>query len=62
MTYSLSRLSSGVLPLILIPVLNRHGARPMFGVVVVALLISITAVAMGGPRTNGRSLEEINPA
>lgn len=62
LTYSLSRLSSGVLPLILIPVLNHYGATPMFGVVVVALLVSITAVAVGGPRTSGRSLEAVNPA
>ena len=62
LTYSLSRLSSGMLPLILIPVLNHYGATTMFGVVVVALLISITAVAVGGPRTSGRSLEEVNPA
>jgi MFS family permease len=60
-TYSLSRLSSGALPFILIPVLDDYGAAAMFTVVLVALGIAVTAVAWIGPRTTRRNLEEINP-
>ena len=60
-TYSLSRLSSGALPFILIPVLDNYGAPAMFTVVLVALAIVIAVVAWIGPRTTRRNLEEINP-
>jgi MFS transporter, putative metabolite:H+ symporter len=60
-TYSLSRLSSGALPFILIPVLDTYGAGAMFAVVLVALAITIAVVAWIGPRTTRRNLEEINP-
>jgi putative MFS transporter len=60
-TYSLSRLSSGALPFILIPVLDDYGAAAMFTVVLVALAIAAGAVAWIGPRTTRRNLEEINP-
>ncbi len=60
-TYSLSRLSSGALPFILIPVLDDHGAGAMFTVVLVALGIAAGVVAWIGPRTSRRNLEEINP-
>lgn len=60
-TYSLSRLSSAAMPFVLIPVLDRYGATAMFGVVVVALVIAIAVLLPLGPRTTGRSLEEINP-
>jgi hypothetical protein len=60
-TYSLSRLSSGALPFILIPVLDSYGAGSMFTVVVAALAITIAVVGRIGPRTTGRNLEEINP-
>jgi MFS transporter, putative metabolite:H+ symporter len=60
-TYSLSRLSSGALPFILIPVLDDYGAAAMFTVVLVALAITIGVVAWIGPRTSRRNLEEINP-
>ncbi|OBG22147.1 MFS transporter [Mycobacterium sp. 852002-51057_SCH5723018] len=61
-TYSLSRLSSGASPFILIPVLHTYGAGAMFGVVAVALVVVVVAVLALGPRTSRRSLEEINPA
>jgi MFS transporter, putative metabolite:H+ symporter len=61
LSYSLSRLSSAALPFILIPVLNNYGAAAMFGVVVAALAITIAVIALIGPRTSGRNLEEINP-
>jgi MFS transporter, putative metabolite:H+ symporter len=60
-TYSLSRLSSGALPFILIPVLDNYGATAMFSVVLLALAITIAVVAWIGPRTTRRNLEEINP-
>ncbi|MHA3021792.1 MFS transporter [Mycobacterium sp. BMJ-28] len=60
-TYSLSRLSSGALPFILIPVLDGFGAGAMFTVVLVALSITFTAIAVAGPCTTRRSLEDINP-
>jgi putative MFS transporter len=60
-TYSLSRLSSAVLPFVLIPVLDHYGATAMFTVVLVALSIAVAAVAWIGPKTSRRNLEEINP-
>lgn len=61
-TYSLSRLSSGASPFILIPVLDTYGAGAMFGVVATALAVVVITVLALGPRTSRRSLEEINPA
>ena len=60
-TYSVSRLSSAALPFILIPVLNNYGATTMFGVVLVALAATVAVIGPIGPRTTGRSLDEINP-
>lgn len=61
-TYSVSRLSSAALPFILIPVLDNYGATAMFAVVLVALAGAVAVIAPIGPRTTGRSLDEINPA
>ncbi|HEV7420344.1 MAG TPA: MFS transporter [Mycobacterium sp.] len=60
-TYSLSRLSSGALPFILIPVLDTYGATAMFAVVLLALGITVAAIGLVGPRTTRRNLEDINP-
>jgi MFS family permease len=60
-TYSWSRLSSAALPFVLIPVLDAYGATAMFAVVVAALVAAIALLIPLGPRTTGRSLEEINP-
>lgn len=60
-TYSISRLSSAALPFVLIPVLDKYGATAMFTVVLAALVIAVGVLAPIGPRTTGRSLEEINP-
>jgi putative MFS transporter len=60
-TYSLSRLSSGAAPFVLIPILDGYGAGAMFTVVATALAVVIAAVLTLGPRTSRRSLEEINP-
>jgi putative MFS transporter len=58
--YGLSRLSSAAMPFVLLPVLERWGAGPMFVVVATALWIVIVDVALFAPRTTGRSLEEVN--
>jgi hypothetical protein len=60
-TYSLSRISSGALPFVLLPVLDSFGALAMFGIVAVALVVIAAAVAVLGPLTTRRSLAEINP-
>lgn len=60
-TYSLSRLSSGASPFVLIPVLNRYGAGAMFAVVAAALAVVVAVVLALGPRTSQRSIDQINP-
>jgi MFS transporter, putative metabolite:H+ symporter len=60
MCYGLSRLSSAAMPFVLLPVLERWGAGPMFVVVATALWIVIVDVALFAPSTTGRSLEEVN--
>jgi len=58
--YGLSRLSSAAMPFVLLPVLDRWGAGPMFVVIAGALWIVILDVALFAPPTTGRSLEEVN--
>ena len=58
--YGLRRLSSAAMPFVLLPVLERWGAGPMFVVVATALWIVMFDVALFAPRTTGRSLEEVN--
>ena len=58
--YGLSRLSSAAMPFVLLPVLERWGAGPMFVVVAAALWIVMFDVALFAPSTTGRSLEEVN--
>ena len=60
-TYSVSRLSSAALPFILVPMLDNYGATAMFAAVLVALAATIALIALIGPRTKGRSVDEINP-
>ena len=60
-TYSLSRLVSGVLPFILIPILSQCGAGAMFGSIATALLVVAVTVRTLGPLTTRRSQDEINP-
>jgi MFS transporter, putative metabolite:H+ symporter len=59
-TYALSRLSTGLMPFILLPLLHGHGASALFGVVAAALTVVVVDVALLGPRTTGRPLEDIN--
>jgi len=58
--YGLSRLSSAAMPFVLLPVLERWGAGPMFVVVAAALWIVMIDIAFFAPSTTGRSLEEVN--
>jgi MFS transporter, putative metabolite:H+ symporter len=61
-TYSLSRLSSGLMPFILLPLLNHSGPTALFAVVAAALIVVALDIALFGPRTNGRALEDLNEA
>ena len=60
-TYSVSRLPSAALPFILIPALDNYGPTAMFAVVLAALAVTVAVIAPIGPRTTGRSLDDINP-
>ncbi|TVT55218.1 MFS transporter [Amycolatopsis rhizosphaerae] len=57
--YSLSRLSTAAMPYLLLPVLQELGAGALFSVVAGAMVVLIVNVALFGPRTTGRSVEEI---
>jgi putative MFS transporter len=59
-TYGLSRLSSGVMPFVLLPVLERWGSLAMFAVIAAALWIVVVDIAIFAPATTGRSLERVN--
>jgi putative MFS transporter len=58
-TYGISRLSTGAMPFVLVPVLDRFGATAMFGVIAGALAICIVDIALFAPPTTGRALETI---
>jgi putative MFS transporter len=58
--YGLSRLSSAAMPFVLLPVLDRWGAGPMFSVVALALWLVVLDIAVFAPSTTGRSLEDVN--
>ena len=58
-TYGLSRLSSAVMPFVLLPVLRQYGPPVMFAVIGLAMLIVILDIGLFAPRTTGRTLEEI---
>jgi len=60
MAYGLSRLSSGVMPFVLLPVLDRWGAGAMFAVIAAALWIVIVDVVLFAPSTTGRAPEGVN--
>src|SRR5256712_735809 len=58
-TYGLSRLSSAVMPFVLLPVLRNYGPTVMFSVIGLSMLIVILDIGLFAPRTTGRTLEEI---
>jgi len=57
--YGMSRLSTGAMPFVLVPVLDRFGPTAMFGVIASALAICIVDIAAFAPSTTGRELEAI---
>ena len=59
-TYSLSRLTSGVMPFVLLPLLQHGGPGMLFTVVGVAMAVVAVNVGVLGPRTTGRRLETVN--
>ncbi|MGC4377607.1 MFS transporter [Fictibacillus sp. Mic-4] len=58
--YSISRLMSGLMPFVLLPVLERSGATVMFTIVAAAMIIVILDVAILAPRTTGQSLDRLD--
>ncbi|KQL52217.1 MFS transporter [Heyndrickxia shackletonii] len=58
--YSISRIMSGLMPFILLPVLNKSGATAMYSIVAAAMIIVILDIALLAPPTRGRSLETID--
>ena len=57
--YGLSRLSTGAMPFLLVPVLDRWGPGAMFAAIAAALWIVIFDIALFAPRTTGLALEAI---
>ncbi|GAA3434854.1 MFS transporter [Kutzneria kofuensis] len=60
-TYSLSRLATGAMPFVLLPLLGSGGPVIVFTVVAAAMALVAVDIAVLGPRTSGRSVEAINP-
>ena len=60
--YSLSKIVTGALPFVLLPVLDGAGAAWVFTVVAVAMALLVVDVAVLGTRTTGRSVDEAVPA
>lgn len=58
--HSLSRLATAAMPFVLLPALEEQGATGVFVVVTIAMAILIADVAVLGPRTTGRTVEEIS--
>jgi putative MFS transporter len=56
----MSRLSSGAMPFVLLPVLERWGAGAMFAVIAAALWIVMADIALFAPSTTGQSLETLS--
>lgn len=59
-TYSLSRLSSGLMPFILLPLFRHTSAGALFAVVAAAMVIVAADILLFGPRSTGRTLTEVN--
>ncbi|QUQ64719.1 MFS transporter [Kutzneria sp. CA-103260] len=60
-TYSVSRLATGAMPFVLLPLLSTSGPVTVFTVVAAAMVLVAVDIAVLGPRTSGRSVEAINP-
>jgi putative MFS transporter len=59
LAYGMSRLSSGAMPFVLLPVLERWGAGAMFAVIAAALWVVMADIALFAPSTTGQSLEDV---
>jgi MFS transporter, putative metabolite:H+ symporter len=59
-TYSLSRLSSGLMPFILLPLLHNSGSGTLFAVVGAALVVVALDIGLIGPHSTGLPLETVN--
>ncbi|HLZ61741.1 MAG TPA: MFS transporter [Ktedonosporobacter sp.] len=57
--YSLSRISSGILPFVALPLLQASGPVALFGACAIILGIVSLDVGLLGPRTTGQSLEKV---
>ncbi len=57
--YSLSRLSSAILPFVALPLLQTSGPVAVFGACAIILGIVSLDVGLLGPRTTGQSLEKV---
>ncbi|MFI6168728.1 MFS transporter [Nocardia sp. NPDC051052] len=59
-TYSLSKVSTALLPFLLLPLLDRaNGPGLVFSVITVALLAMVALVGVWGPITGRRALDEV---
>jgi putative MFS transporter len=58
--YSLSRLATAAMPFVLVPLLNHNGSSAVFIVIGIAMALVITDISVLGPKTTGRSLEQVN--
>jgi len=58
-SYGLSRLMSGLMPFILLPVLQYSGASLMFLIIAASMLIIMLDVALLAPSTTGKALDSL---
>lgn len=58
--YSLSRLMSGLMPFLLLPILHADGAVAMFSVVALAMVLIMIDIGVFAPKTTGIPLETVN--
>nr|WP_188588729.1 MFS transporter [Gordonia jinhuaensis] len=57
--YSLSKIATGILPFILLPLLDAHSPELVFGLVALMMVLLIVNVAVLGHRTTGRSVDAL---
>jgi putative MFS transporter len=58
-TYAISRLATGAMPFVLLPVLAAAGAGWVFVVICGALAVVAVDIGLVGPRTTGLSTEDV---
>jgi putative MFS transporter len=57
--YSLSRLATAFMPFVLLPLLDHKGSGAVFICIGVAMVLLSIDIALLGPRTTGRALEDV---